>query len=318
MKSCLQTRAVIINQYGGKEVLEECTVTLPELADNQVLVREKATSINPIDWKLREGYLKQMFDWEFPIILGWDVAGIIEAVGSNVTNWKVGDEVFARPDTTRFGTYAEFTIVDDHLLALKPNSISFEEAAAVPLAGLTAYQALFDYGELEKNQKVLIHAGAGGVGTFAIQLAKNAGAYVYTTASPKNHGLLRTLGADEVIDYRTTNVKDVLSDIDLVIDTIGGKTQMDSFEILKENKGRLISIVNEPDQDKAKEKNVVAKSIWLNPDGKQLGNLANLLEEKKIKSVIGKTFPLTKQGIYDAHTFSETHHATGKIVIIID
>ncbi|MFS0671581.1 NADP-dependent oxidoreductase [Ornithinibacillus sp. 179-J 7C1 HS] len=314
----MQTRAVIINQYGGKEVLEECTVTLPELADNQVLVREKATSINPIDWKLREGYLKQMFDWEFPIILGWDVAGIIEAVGSNVTNWKVGDEVFARPDTTRFGTYAEFTIVDDHLLALKPNSISFEEAAAVPLAGLTAYQALFDYGELEKNQKVLIHAGAGGVGTFAIQLAKNAGAYVYTTASPKNHGLLRTLGADEVIDYRTTNVKDVLSDIDLVIDTIGGKTQMDSFEILKENKGRLISIVNEPDQDKAKEKNVVAKSIWLNPDGKQLGNLANLLEEKKIKSVIGKTFPLTKQGIYDAHTFSETHHATGKIVIIID
>ncbi|GIO25397.1 NADP-dependent oxidoreductase [Ornithinibacillus bavariensis] len=314
----MQTRAVIINQYGGKEVLEEGSVTLPELGENQVLVREKATSINPIDWKLREGYLKQMYEWKFPIILGWDVAGIIEAVGSNVTEWKIGDEVFARPDTTPFGTYAEYTIVDDHLLAKKPANISFEEAAAVPLAGLTAYQALFDHGNLERNQKVLIHAGAGGVGTFAIQLAKNAGAYVCTTASPKNHELLRSLGADNIIDYHTTNFKDVLRDIDLVFDTIGGEIQNDSFHVLKENTGRLISIVGEPDQDRAREKNVIAKSIWLNPNGQQLSILAKLLEEREMKSIVGNTFPLTQKGVYDAHTLSETGHAAGKIIIVID
>ncbi|MGP4039135.1 NADP-dependent oxidoreductase [Gracilibacillus sp. D59] len=314
----METKAVIINKYGNKDVLEEGKVTLPEIGEHQVLVREKATSINPIDWKLREGYLKQMFDWEFPIILGWDVSGVIEAVGSEVTDWKAGDEVFARPETTRFGTYAEYTIVDDHLLAGKPNNISFEEAAAVPLAGLTAYQGLFDHGQLEEGQKVLIHAGAGGVGTYAIQLAKEAGAYVYTTASEKNHELLQSLGADEVIDYHTTNFKDVLQDIDLVFDTIGGDTQNDSFVVLKENTGRLISIVGEPNQEKAKEKNIVAKGIWLQPDGKQLSILAKLLEEKKMKSIVGSTFPLSEKGIYDAHALSETHHAAGKIVIAIN
>ncbi|WP_228409511.1 NADP-dependent oxidoreductase [Radiobacillus deserti] len=314
----MQTKAVIINQYGSKEVLEDGTVTLPELGENQVLVHAKATSINPIDWKLREGYLKQMFDWEFPIILGWDVAGVIEAVGSNVSDWKVGDEVFARPETTRFGTYAEHTIVDEHLLAKKPASISFEEAAAVPLAGMTAYQGLFDHGKLEKGEKVLIHAGAGGVGSYAIQLAKEAGAYVYTTASPKNHDLLKALGADEVIDYHTTNVKDVLHDIDLVLDTIGGETQNESFAVLKENTGRIISVVGEPNQEKAKEKNVVAKGIWLNPDGKQLSKIGALLEEGKVKSVIASKHPLSRQGIYDAHALSETHHAAGKIVITVD
>ncbi|MFC4402572.1 NADP-dependent oxidoreductase [Gracilibacillus xinjiangensis] len=314
----MQTKAVIINQYGSKDVLEEGTITLPELGANQVLVREKATSINPIDWKLREGYLKQMFDWEFPIILGWDVAGIIEEVGSAVTDWKAGDEVFARPDTTRFGTYAEYTVVDDNLLAKKPANISFGEAAAVPLAGLTAYQALFDHGKLEKGEKVLIHAGAGGVGTYAIQLAKEAGAYVYTTASPKNHELLQSLGADEVIDYHTTDIKDVLKDIDLVFDTIGGETQNNSFDVLKENTGRLISIVGEPNQDKANERNVEAKGIWLEPDGKQLSKLAALLENGKMKSIVGNTFPLSQKGVYDAHALSETHHAAGKIVISVD
>ncbi|MGN8646148.1 NADP-dependent oxidoreductase [Gracilibacillus sp. HCP3S3_G5_1] len=314
----METRAVIINQYGSKDVLEEGTVMLPELGEHQVLVREKATSINPIDWKLREGYLKQMFDWEFPIILGWDVAGVIEAVGSAVTEWQEGDEVFARPETTRFGTYAEYTIVDDHLLAKKPANISFEEAAAVPLAGMTAYQGLFDHGHLKEGEKVLVHAGAGGVGTYAIQLAKEAGAYVYTTASEKNHELLRSLGADEVIDYRTTDFRDVVQDMDLVLDTMGGEVQLNSFDVLKENTGRLISVLEEPDQEKAKAKNVVAKSIWLEPEGKQLSKIADLLQADKVKSIVGSTFPLTQQGVYDAHALSETHHAVGKIVIKID
>ncbi|GAB2567161.1 NADP-dependent oxidoreductase [Gracilibacillus alcaliphilus] len=311
----MKTKAVIINEYGGKEVLTEGEVTLPELGAHQVMVRTKATSVNPIDWKLREGYLQQKLDWEFPIILGWDVAGVIEAVGSEVSNWQVGDEVFARPETTRFGTYAQFTIVDDHLLAKKPVHITFEEAAAVPLAGLTAYQALFDHGQLKKGEQVLIHAGAGGVGSYAVQLAKQAGAFVYTTASLKNHELLYKLGADQVIDYRTINLQELLTDIDLVLDTIGGDTQEESFPILKEGSGRLISVLQEPDQELAKTKQVTAKSMWLEPNGEQLAILADLLEQKKIRSVIAQSFPLTESGIYQAHELSEGHHAVGKIVI---
>lgn len=256
-----------------------------------------------------------MFDWKFPIILGWDVAGIIEAIGSEVTDWSVGDRVFARPETTKFGTYAEHTVVDDHLLAKMPENSSFDEAAAVPLAGLTAWQVLFDHGQLKKGEKVLIHAGAGGVGTYAIQFAKEAGAYVITTASEKNHELLKSLGADEVIDYRTTDFKDVLKDIDVVFDTMGGQVALDSFEVLKEGTGRLISIVAEPDQEIAAAKGIIAKSVWLNTNGTQLQEIADLMTAKKVRSVIGATFPFSKQGVYDAHALSETHHAVGKIVI---
>lgn len=308
-------KAVVINQYGSKEVLEEAEVTLPELSEHQVLVKEYATSINPIDWKLREGYLKQMFDWFFPIILGWDVAGVITEVGSQVTDWQVGDKVFARPETTRFGTYAEVTIVDDHLLAKIPETISFEEAAAVPLAGLTAWQALFDHGHLKEGETVLIHAGAGGVGTYAIQLAKEAGAHVITTASAKNHALLRKIGADEVIDYHTTNFAEVLADVDLVFDTMGGEVQKNSFAVLKPNTGRLVSIVGIEDKQLAAEKNISAESIWLQPNGEQLQKIADLMAAGKVKSIIGEVFPFSRQGIYDAHALSETHHAVGKIVV---
>ncbi|MEI5993477.1 NADP-dependent oxidoreductase [Candidatus Enterococcus mansonii] len=311
-------KAVVINQYGSKEELTEQDITLPELKENQVLVKEHATSINPIDWKLREGYLKQMFDWPFPIILGWDVAGVITAVGSKVTDWKVGDKVFARPETTRFGTYAEETIVDENLLAKIPENITFEQAAAVPLAGLTALQALFDHGKLQKGEKVLIHAGAGGVGTYAIQLAKQSGAYVITTASEKNHGLLEKLGADEIIDYHTTNFADVLTDIDLVFDTMGGDIQKESISVLKPTTGRLISIVGIADEALAKEKNIKAESIWLQTNGKQLQEIADLMAEDKVISVVGAVFPFSRQGIYDAHALSETHHAVGKIVITMD
>ena len=310
----METRAVVIEAYGGKEQLKEAQVVLPELKANQLLVKVAATSINPIDWKLREGYLKPMFDWDFPIILGWDVAGDIVAVGAEVTDFKVGDAIFARPDTTRFGTYADYAIVDQELAALKPTNQSYQEAAAVPLAGLTAFQALFDHGDLQAGEKVLIHAGAGGVGTYAIQLAKAAGAYVITTASAHNHELLQKLGADEVIDYRTTNFVDVLNEIDLVVDTMGGDVQKQSFTVLKP-KGRLISILGIEDEALAKEKEITAKSIWLRTNGEQLAEIGQLIEEQKVISVIGESFPLTAQGIFDAHSLSETHHAVGKIVI---
>lgn len=311
-------KAVVIENYGSKDELKEMEVPNPVPTAHQVVVEVKATSINPIDWKLREGYLKQMMPWQFPIILGWDVAGVITEVGSEVTDWKVGDEVFARPDTTRFGTYAEYTLVDDHLLARKPASISWGEAAAVPLAGLTAYQALFTHGNLKKGEKVLIHAGAGGVGIYAIQLAKQAGAYVITTASERNHELLTSLGADEVIDYRNTKFEEVLSDIDVVFDTMGGDVQRNSFKVIKKHTGRIISIVSNFDEELVKEYDVTAKNIWLNPNGEQLQEMADLLEQKKIKSVVGATFPFSQQGIYDAHALSESHHAVGKIVITMN
>lgn len=308
-------KAVVINQYGSKEELVEQEVNKPRAEANQVVVKLEATSINPIDWKLREGYLKEMYDWEFPIILGWDVAGVITEIGSNVTKWKAGDRVFSRPDTTRFGSYAEYTAVDEHLLAKLPDSISYEEAAAVPLAGLTAWQVLFTHGDLKEGETVLIHAGAGGVGMYAIQLAKNAGAHVITTASEKNHELLYSLGADQVIDYKKENFEEILKDIDLVFDTMGGEVAENSYKVLKPNTGRLITIVGEPNHDTAKSHNVLAKGIWLQPDGDQLQRMADLMEEKKIKSIVGATFPFSRQGIYDAHALSETHHAVGKIVI---
>lgn len=310
----METRAIVIEEYGYADQLKESNVALPELGEHQVLVKIKATSVNPIDWKLREGYLAQMMPWDFPIILGWDVAGEIVEIGSAVKDWQVGQEIFARPETTRFGTYADYTIVDDHLLARKPEGASFEDAAAVPLAGLTAYQALFTHGKLKAGEKVLIHAGAGGVGIYAVQLAKNIGATVITTASKKNHALLKELGADQVIDYHTTDFSEVLEDIDLVFDTMGGDVQRDSFKVLNEN-GRLISIVSQPDEELAK--NVaVAESIWLQPDGKQLQEIADLMTEGKVKSVVGHTYPLTPEGVKKAHELSETHHAKGKIVLV--
>lgn len=309
----METRAIVIKNYGHADQLEESKVELPELGEHQVLVKVHATSVNPIDWKLREGYLAQMMPWEFPITLGWDVAGEIAAIGSEVKNWQVGQKVFSRPETTRFGTYADYTIVDDHLLARKPENVSFEEAAAVPLAGLTAYQGLFAHGQLKAGEKVLIHAGAGGVGIYAIQLAKNAGATVITTASEKNHALLKELGADQVIDYHTTDFSEVLENVDLVFDTMGGEVQAKSFKILNEH-GRLISIVSQPDEELANTV-AVAESIWLQPNGEQLQEIADLMAEGKVKSVVGHTYPLTAAGVTEAHELSATHHAKGKIVL---
>lgn len=307
-------KAIVIEQYGDKEQLKVKEMPTPKINENQVLVEMKATSINPIDWKLREGYLKQMMPFEFPIILGWDAAGIIREVGKKVKGYQVGDAIFSRPATTRFGTYAENVVIDEDLLAKKPDNISFEEAASVPLAGLTAWQALFDVANLQEGEKVLIHAGAGGVGSLAIQLAKDKGAYVATTASEKNHTFLKGLGADEVIDYKTTNFEKVLQDYDVVFDTMGGETQSKSYQVLKRG-GRLVTIVNAPDQEKANEYGVTATLVWLQPNGKQLEQLGALLEKGKLKAIVGHVFPFSEQGMKEAHALSESHHAKGKIVI---
>ncbi|WP_339216979.1 NADP-dependent oxidoreductase [Ornithinibacillus sp. FSL M8-0202] len=309
-------KAIIINKYGSINELKEQEIPTPEIENNQVLVELYATSINPIDWKMRYGYLQEMLPFSFPIILGWDAAGIVKEVGKDVTRFKVGDRVFARPATTNKGTYAQYTAVDEDLLALIPDNITFEEAAAVPLAGETAWQCLVDFSNIKAGDKVLIHAGAGGVGSYAIQFAKHVGAYVASTASEKNKELLNELGVDQFINYKEQDFSEVLSDYDIVLDTMGGEIMDKSFDVLKEG-GKLVSIAGTPSEERAKEKGIKAGSYWLNPSGKQLSEIADLMERGIVKSIIGHVMPFTEAGLKEAHQLSETHHAKGKIVIKI-
>jgi len=309
-------KAIVINQYGGKEELTELEVKKPEIKENQVLIQMYATSINPIDWKIRQGYLKDMIPFKFPITLGWDAAGVIVEKGDKVHSYNLGDKVFARPQTTAQGTYAEYIATEESMLAKIPDNISFEEAASIPLATLTAFQCLVDLGQLKQGQKVLIHAGAGGVGTMAIQIAKSLGAFVATTGSGKNIEFLKNLGADEVINYEKQAFEMELKDYDLVIDTMGGKIQDKSFRVLKKG-GKLVTIVNQPDQKLAENFGVTAIFHMLIPNGEQLRHISKLLEEKTIRPIVGQVFEFSERGLRATHELSETHHAKGKIVINI-
>ncbi len=309
-------KAIVIDQYGGFEVLKEREVNRPEINENQVLIEMHATSINPIDWKIRQGYLKDMIPFQFPVILGWDAAGVIVEKGSKVASFNVGDRVFARPRTTAKGTYAEYVATEENLLAKIPDNISFNEAASVPLATLTAWQCLLDIGKIKPGDKVLIHAGAGGVGTMAIQIAKNFNAYVATTGSGKNEEFLKELGADVVIDYQSQDFEKVLKDYDFVLDTMGGDVQIKSYSVLKKG-GILVSIVSTPDAKVAAEYGVSAVFHMLSARGDQLQAIAKLMEDKKLKPIVGHVFDLSEQGLQAAHALSESHHAKGKIVIKI-
>ncbi|MFG6113962.1 NADP-dependent oxidoreductase [Halobacillus sp. MO56] len=309
-------KAIVIDNYGDKEQLKMREIDKPEITDDQVLVELHATSINPIDWKLREGYLKEMLDFDFPIVLGWDLAGIVTETGKNVTKFNKGDNVFARPDLTRLGTYAEYAAVDERLLAPMPENITYDEAASVPLAGLTAWQCLVDFSDIKDGDKVLIHAGSGGVGSYAIQLAKQFGAYVATTASGKNEDWVTELGVDRFINYQEEDFSEVLEDFDIVVDTIGGDAQEKSYDILKEG-GKLVSIVQPPEEEKAKERGIKAGFHWLEPDGAQLTKIAELIKTGKVRAVVGHHFDFTEEGLKEAHELSESHHAQGKIAISI-
>ena len=308
-------KAVIIENYGGKEEMKMVEFPMPKAAANQVVIKEEATSINPVDWKTREGYLQEVVPLEFPIILGSDVAGTIIEVGSDVMDWKVGDRVFAQTAMTSFGTYGEYVPVEDNLIAKIPSNVSFSEAAAIPLAALMAWQGLFDYGHLKKGETVLILGGAGGIGTYAIQFAKEIGAKVLTTASKKNHELVTSLGADQVIDYRSEKVSDLLEDVDLVFDTIGGAAQKEAFSVLKPKTGRMITIVGLAEEGLAEKQDVYFESIFLKQNAAQLTEVVKLIEAGKVKSVIGATFPFSEKGLQDAHELSATGHAIGKIIV---
>ncbi|CAH0418838.1 NADP-dependent oxidoreductase [Periweissella ghanensis] len=304
-------KAAQINAYGDASQLFVAELPKPTVAADEVLVETYATSINPIDWKAREGMMQKMFPWKFPVVLGWDVAGVITEVGADVKTFKVGDEVFARPDIYQDGTrgsYAEYVAVRENQLAYKPANIDFKQAAAVPLAGMTALQILRKL-EVGPGKKVLIQAG--GVGIFAIQLAKLMGAYVATTASAHNAEFVKGLGADEVIDYHTTKITDVLHDYDAVYDMVSAIDE--GIAILKPT-GKLITISGYPTPEQQAGPQTV-ESGYLAATGEDLAYLADLIRADKLQIVLDEEFPLTTEGIQAAHRRSEGHHAKGKIVV---
>jgi NADPH:quinone reductase-like Zn-dependent oxidoreductase len=305
-------KAVRIHEYGGPEVLELEEAPMPKPATDEVLIKVYATSVNPVDWKIREGARKDKFPADLPLIPGWDVSGVIKSVGENVHQFRQGDEVYGRPDPTKDGAYAEYIVVKANQLGRKPKSIDHINAAAVPLAGLTAWQGLFDRGHLEKGQKVLIHAASGGVGTFAVQFAKWKGAYVIGTTSEANISFVKQLGADEVIDYHNENFEDKLNGIDLVFDTIGGETQKRSIQVLK-NGGRLITTLRPEFIVEAKEKHIYLEGYTAHSYPEQLEQIAGLIDEGIIQPVVSMVLNL--EDARKAQQISEDGHVRGKIVI---
>ena len=305
-------KAIRIHEFGGPEVLKYEDAPQPTPAADEVLIKVYASGVNPIDWKIRAGHAKGKFPVTFPLIPGWDFSGEIEEVGSDIMNFRKGDEVYGRPDPTRNGTYAEYVVVKANEISLKPKSIDHDKATAVPLAGLTAWQALFDYGQLEAGQKVLIHGASGGVGTYAVQFAKWKDAYVIGTASSVNKDFLIKLGASEIIDYKKEKFEDKLKNIDLVIDLIGGDTQKHSLKVIKKG-GRLITTVAPEYKDEAKEKDIQLENFMAQSDPEDLEQIASLIDSGKVKPVIAKIFPLKKAA--EAHKLIEEGHPIGKIVL---
>lgn len=305
-------KAVEMHAYGGPEVLKYEDAARPDPATGEVLVRVHAAAVNPVDWKVRAGHLRGFLNYSLPLIPGWDLSGVVEATGAGVTDWKQGDAVYARPDLRRNGAYAEYIAVRASELGHKPRSIDHVQASAIPLACLTAWQALFDAGGLKAGQRVLIHAAAGGVGTFAVQLAKWKGAHVVGTASERNHAFLRELGADEVIDYTKTNFEEVVRDVDVVLDTLAGQTRDRSWNVLKKD-GILVSILGQPSPDDAAQHGVRAAGVFVEPNQAQLGEIAKLVDSGKLRPIIETVLPLAQAA--RAHEMNQTLHTRGKIVL---
>ncbi|EMX0189757.1 NADP-dependent oxidoreductase [Bacillus cereus] len=330
-------KAMIIDRY-GKVPMRMAEVPTPEINEYEVLAEIHAASINPIDFKIRDGKVKMLLKYEMPLILGNDFAGVITKVGSKVTRFKVGDEIYARPRKNKIGTFAEYIAIHEDDIALKPKNLSFEEAASIPLVGLTSYQALHDIMQLQKGQKILIHAGSGGVGTFAIQLAKIMGAIVTTTASEAGANLVTSLGADEIINYKTEKFEDILKNYDAVFNTIGGATLEKSFNIIKRG-GNIVSVSGMPNARFGKEfgsgffktllfslaskkltalekkHNAQYSFLFMKPSGDQLRTIANYIEAGQIKPVIDRVFPF--EDAQKAMEYSESGRAKGKIIVKI-
>ena len=329
-------KAFVVDKYKKNGALRLASVAEPELQDNDLLVQVHAASVNLLDSKIRDGEFKLFLRYRPPFVLGHDVAGTVIRTGPKVRKFKVGDEVYARPRDHRVGTFAEFIAINEADVAMKPKNLSMEEAASIPLVGLTAWQALVEVGKVKPGQKVFIQAGSGGVGTFAIQLAKHLGAHVATTTSAKNAELVKSLGADVVIDYKTEDFEKVLSGYDLVVNSQDSKTLEKSLRVLKPG-GQLISISGPPDPAFARRlglnlfmklvmrllsrkarkmaKRLSAKYTFLFmwAEGRQLSEITRLIESGVIRPVVDKVFPFEKTS--DALAYVETGRARGKVVV---
>jgi NADPH:quinone reductase-like Zn-dependent oxidoreductase len=305
----MNMKAIRIHQYGGPEVLAQVEMQRPTPGPDEVLIKIYAASVNPIDWKMRAGHVKEFFPLTFPSTLGWDVSGIVEEAGDNVTQFKRGDEVYA---LVKGGGYAEYVVTKAPVVAKKPRTLDHIHAAAVPVAGVTALQALFEVAQLRAGQKVLIHAAAGGVGNFAVQLAKAKGAYVIGTASSKNQAFLGELGVDKVVDYQKTRFEDTVRDVDVVLDTVGGETLERSFKVLKKG-GILVSLVQLPSQESTTKYGVRALFYGGHASSSDLAEIAKLIDDGKVKPVVETILPLAEAR--RAHELSETRHVRGKIVL---
>lgn len=305
-------KSVRIHEYGGRETLRYEESPMPQISDHEVLIKVIAAAVNPVDWKIREGYLKEMIPYQFPLILGWDLSGIVEKVGEEVTGFTPGDAVYSRPELSRNGAYAEYIAVSEAELARKPETVSFTEAASIPLAGITAWEAVINRGQIAEGQSILIHAAAGGVGSLGVQLAKWRGAHVYATCSQRNLALVKSLGADEVVDYEKTRFQDVIRDVDVVFDTIGGQVQEASWSVLKPH-GMLVSIVQPPSEERANQLNARSEFVFIQPSSEILGELSQLIDNGTIRPVVGAEFSL--KDVARAHELSESGRARGKIVL---
>lgn len=329
-------KAAYINHYGKLEQIQFGDQPKPTIQNDEVLVKVHAVSINPLDLRMVEGEFKAVLPVHFPFILGNDLAGVIVEVGSGVHNFKVGDEVFAKTDGQ--GCFAEYTSLKETSVALKPSNLSMTQAAALPLVALTAWQALVEIAQLKRGQKILIHAGSGGVGSIAIQLAKHLCANVATTTSAKNADWVKELGADIVLDYKTTNFAEVLSDYDVVFDTQGGDTLEQSLQVLKTG-GTVVSIAGPPDKNmaqaiganwimskiipllslsiraKAKKRGIHYHFLFMQPNGEQLSRIAELLETQKMVPVLDRVYDFTEFSQAIQHV--DGGHTKGKVVVNI-
>ncbi len=304
-------KAIVINEYGDASVLNYTDVKRPEPKEDEVLIKVHAAAVNPADWKIRDGAGEQ-FGFKLPLILGGDIAGTVEEVGVGVENFKKGDAVYGITVSSLSGGYAEYAVAKTDAIAPKPESLNFENAASLPIAALTAWQAMFDLANLSSGQRILITGASGGVGSMAVQLAKAKGAFVIGTASGRNEKFVRDLGADEFVDYTKRSFEEVVKDVDVVFDTVGGDTLERAFQTLKKG-GLLVSAPETPSAEKARESGVKAAWVYCKPSAKQLAEINGLIDEGKLKTYVETILPLAE--VKRAHELSETGRTRGKIVL---
>jgi NADPH2:quinone reductase len=322
-----EMKAVYIDKFGGPDELKLAKLPVPALGEDQVMVRVSHAGVNPVDWKIREGYLEPLFPHAFPLIPGWDMAGTIETVGANIDQFKPGDKVYcySHLDTVQYGTYAEFAPADVTAVAHMPKNLSFAEAASIPLSMLTAWQALVEFAEIQAGETILVCAGAGGVGGFAIQIANHIGAKVLTTASVGNHNYVEILGAAVAIDYNTEEISEVVKfhmpeGVDVVFDCTGRTDVEENFAYVRKNGGRVISICGLPKvipilESKGKEYDAKAGLVFVTPDGQSLSEITKLIEHGHLKPLPIEEYPLAEAKTVQID--SENGHVRGKLVLQI-